>query len=398
MPAVCFYFQIHQPRRLRRFRVFDRGHDYYDDDPNAQVLRRVAGKCYLPTTALLLEQIEKQRGRFKVAFSLTGSVLEQLDRWAPDVIDRFRTLAETGCVEFLSETYHHTLASIYSPGGFEDEVDRHDTMIEDLFGQRPAVFRNTELVYSDAIAGQVAAMGGPGGRFRAVLAEGVDRLLDGRSPNHLYRPADARAAKTLTLLLKHHRLSDDLAFRFGEKNWEHHPLTAKTYAGWLTQQPGDLVNLFMDFETFGEHKWADTGIFDLLADLPGEVLKQGGRFLTPSEAADAFKAADTYSSPEPTSWADTERDLSAWTGNTMQSSAIDALYALEQPVRDTRDAELLADWQSLGTSDHFYYMSTKHQDDGAVHAYFNPYDSPYDAYLNYMNVLENLRERAERKT
>ncbi|XAL99380.1 glycoside hydrolase family 57 protein [Phycisphaeraceae bacterium D3-23] len=392
MPAVCLYFQLHQPRRLRRFRVFEAGHDYYDDEANAQILRRVAGKCYLPTTALLLDQITANRGKFRVAFSLTGQVIEQLQRWSPEVIERFVALAQTGCVEFLAETYNHSLSSCYSPGSFEDEVDRHDTLIEDLFGQRPAVFRNTELVYSDAIAKQVAAMG----RYRAVLAEGVDRLLDGRTPNTPYRPAEPSAARSLALLLKNHRLSDDLAFRFGEQSWEHHPLTAATYAQWLTDQPGEAVNLFMDFETFGEHKWVNTGIFDLLKALPSEVLGRGGRFVTPGEAADLFVPKDTYAAPDVTSWADTERDLSAWNGNTMQSSAIKALYDLEQPVLNTRDAELLADWQSLGTSDHFYYMSTKHQDDGAVHAYFNPYDSPYDAYLNYMNVLENLKQRVAR--
>lgn len=390
MPAVCLYFQVHQPRRLRRYRVFDIGEDYFDDAHNSQVLRRVAGKCYLPATALLLDLIEQHRGKFKLAFSLTGEVIEQFQRWSPDVLDRFRQLAETGCVEFLSETYNHTLASVYDPECFVDEVDRHDALIEDLFGQRPTVFRNTELIYSDAVAGLVAGMG----RFRAVLAEGVDRLLEGRTPNTPYRPA-GDAAQSLTLLLKHHRLSDDLAFRFGEKNWEHHPLSTKTYAGWLNDQPGEVVNLFMDFETFGEHKWADTGIFELLGDLPEAVLKGGGGFVTPSEAAETFTATDTYAAPKPTSWADTERDLSAWNGNAMQSSALAVLYALHGPVFRARDAKLLADWQSLGTSDHFYYMSTKHADDGAVHAYFNPYDSPYDAYLNYMNVLERIKSRSD---
>lgn len=392
MPAVCFYFQLHQPRRLRRFRVFEAGHDYYDDDTNAQILRRVAGKCYLPATALLLDRIEHHRGRFKAAFSLTGQVIEQLQRWSPEVIERFRALAQTGCVEFLAETYNHSLSSCYSPGSFADEVERHDALIEDLFGHSPSVFRNTELVYSDDIARQVAAMG----RYRAVLAEGVDRLLDGRTPNAVYRPADKQAARSHSLLLKNHRLSDDLAFRFGEPGWEHHPLSAATYAQWLTDQPGDVVNLFMDFETFGEHKWADSGIFDLLRALPEAILSHGGQFVTPGEAADRFTAVDTYSAPELTSWADTERDLSAWNGNTMQSSAIAALYALCDSIHATGDADLLADWQSLGTSDHFYYMSTKHEDDGTVHAYFSPYDSPYDAYLNYMNVLGNLKLRVER--
>ena len=391
MPAVCFYFQVHQPRRLRRFRVFEAGHDYFDDEANSQILRRVASKCYLPTTALLLEQIEQHRGRFKVAFSLTGQVIEQCQRWAPEVIDRFRALAQTGCVEFLAETYNHSLSSCYCPMSFEDEVDRHGALIEDLFGQSPSVFRNTELVYSDAIAQQVAAMG----KYRAVLAEGVDGLLAGRTPNAVYRPADKDAARSLSLLLKNHRLSDDLAFRFGETRWEHHPLSAATYAKWLTDQAGDVVNLFMDFETFGEHKWANTGIFELLKALPGEVLSRGGRFVTPGEAADRFAPTDVYSAPDVTSWADTERDLSAWNGNAMQASAIQSLYAMQGAVHAARDAALLADWQTLGTSDHFYYMSTKHQDDGAVHAYFNPYDSPYDAYLNYMNVLENLRGRVE---
>ena len=392
MPAVCLYFQVHQPYRLRRYRAFDTGPDYHDDDRNSQTLRRVANKCYLPATALLLKLIQQHRGRFRLAFSLTGEVIEQFRRWSPDVLDQFRGLAQTGCVEFLSETYSHSLSSCYAPACFEDEVDRHDTLIEELFGQRPTVLRNTELIYSDAIGDTVARMG----RFRAVLAEGVDRLLDGRTPNTPYRPAGADAAASLTLLLKNHRLSDDLAFRFGEPSWAHHPLSARTYAGWLADQPGDVVNLFMDFETFGEHKWADTGIFELLGQLPGEVLGRGLRFVTPGEAADAFAPAGTYAAPEPTSWADTERDLSAWRGNAMQSSALQAFYALYPAAVATGDPKLCADWQSLGTSDHFYYMSTKPHADGEIHAYFSPYDSPYEAYLNYMNVLENLQTRVER--
>lgn len=386
MPDICFYFQVHQPRRLRRYSVFETEPAYFDDQANAHILRRVAQKCYMPATALLLRQVQRHGDRFTVAFSLTGQVIEQLQRWAPEVIDQFRKLAQTGCCEFLSETYDHSLASLYSPDDFEDQVTRHDELIDDMFGQTPSVFRNTELIYSNDLAKQLVKFG----RFRGVLAEGVDALLDGRSPNHVYQ-SPGKAA--LPVLLKNHRLSDDLAFRFSDTTWPHYPLKPGTYAQWLADASGEVVNLFIDFETFGEHQWEQTGIFGFLENLPDAVLSTGSRFLTPSQAIEKYDPHDTYDAPQVTSWADTERDISAWQGNAMQSAALQELYKIEDQIKQTHDAALIRDWHALTTSDHFYYMCTKYYADAAVHAYFNPYESPYDAYINYMNVLDNLKGR-----
>ncbi len=391
MPDVCFYFQVHQPRRLRRYSVFETEPTYFDDDANSRILRRVAQKCYLPATSLLLRQIQRHGDRFVVAFSLTGQVIEQLQRWAPEVLDRFRALAQTGCVEFLSETYDHSLASLYSPDEFAHQVARHDELIDSLFGQTPSVFRNTELIYNNALADTLAKLG----RFRGVLAEGVDSLLAGRSPNHVYQSPGAVA---MPILLKNHRLSDDLAFRFSDPSWPHYPLKPGTYANWLADASGQIVNLFIDFETFGEHQWEQTGIFGFLDNLPDAVLSNGCRFFTPSQAIERYDPADTYNAPQVTSWADTERDISAWQGNAMQSAALNELYAIESAVKATHGSELIHDWQALSTSDHFYYMCTKYYADAAVHAYFNPYESPYDAYINYMNVLDNLKGRLEALT
>ena len=388
MPDVCFYFQVHQPRRLRRYSVFETEPTYFDDDANSRILRRVAQKCYMPATALLLRQIQRHGDRFTVAFSLTGQVIEQLQRWTPEVLDQFRKLAQTGCVEFLSETYDHSLASLYSPDDFAHQIARHDELIDDLFGQTPSVFRNTELIYNNALADTLAQLG----RFRGVLAEGVDHLLDGRSPNHVYQ---SPGSIPLPILLKNHRLSDDLAFRFSDTSWPHYPLKPATYANWLKDASGEVVNLFIDFETFGEHQWEQTGIFGFLEHLPDAVLSNGSRFLTPSQAIERIDPADTYDAPQVTSWADSERDISAWQGNAMQAAALQELYAIEKPIKATHDAQLIHDWQALSTSDHFYYMCTKYYADAAVHAYFNPYESPYDAYINYMNVLDNLKGRLE---
>lgn len=388
MPDVCFYFQVHQPRRLRRYSVFETEPTYFDDDANSTILRRVAQKCYLPATELLLRQIERHGDRFVVAFSLTGQVIEQFQRWTPEVLERFRQLAETGCVEFLSETYDHSLASQYSAEDFEHQVTRHDELIDDLFGQRPSVFRNTELIYANALTKTLSKFG----RFRGVLAEGVDDLLEGRSPNHVYHsPGKA----PMPILLKNHRLSDDLAFRFSDPNWPHYPLKAGTYAQWLADASGDVANLFIDFETFGEHQWEQSGIFDFLEHLPDAILANGNKFLTPSQAIERYDPVDIYDAPQVTSWADSERDISAWQGNAMQSAALNDLYAIEKQIKATHDTALIKDWHALSTSDHFYYMCTKYYADADVHAYFNPYESPYDAYINFMNVLDNLKGRLE---
>ncbi len=393
MASVCFYFQVHQPFRLRRYSVFDSESNYFDDARNRQILEKVAGKCYLPATELLLKLIREHEGRFRVAFSLTGTVVEQFKLWCPRMIDLLGELAQTGSVEFLSETYHHSLAFLYSRDEFREQIDRHRALMHDLLGVSPTVFRNTELIYNNELAQYVASLGG----YAGVIAEGADHVLGQRSPNSLYTAPDANGIK---LLLKNYRLSDDIAFRFSNKGWEDWPLTAEKFAGWINQinDDGHVCNLFMDYETFGEHQWADTGIFDFLGSLPQAVFDAGdgqNEFKTPSECLAAFDSLGEYDVPHMISWADTERDLSAWLGNAMQSNALHELYKLEKPVKETGDDTLINDWRMLTTSDHFYYMCTKYFADGDVHKYFNPYESPYDSYINFMNVLDNLRTRIE---
>ena len=399
MPAVCFYFQVHQPFRLRRYSVFDADSHYFDDAANAKIVRRVSEKCYLPATQLLLDLVKKHKGAFRVAFSITGCVIDQWREHAPDTLDVLRQLVATGCCELLSETYYHSLSFLYSRNDFAQQVRAHRALMSELFDVTPTVFRNTELIYSDSLAEAVANMGG----YRAILAEGADHVLQGRSPNVVYQP---RSTNQLALLLKNYRLSDDIAFRFSFRDWKHWPLTVEKYAHWVATNfssegsdrshlPNELCNLYMDFETFGEHQWPETGIFSFLALLPQHLLELGCTFVTPSEAADRFEPRDTLDVPNMISWADTERDLSAWLGNAMQSNALHELYKLEPLVRKTGDAAMLEDWRKLSCSDHFYYMCTKYFADQAVHKYFNPYESPYDSYINYMNVLDNLRARVE---
>ena len=389
MATVCFYFQIHQPRRLRRFSIFHTGFDYFDDEQNRTIAEKVATKCYLPAADLLLSLIEQYPDQFRIAFSITGCILEQWRQFTPAVIDRFKQLAATGCVEFLSETYHHSLAFLYSKDEFGAQVRLHRELIESLFGYDPTTFRHTELIYNNALAAHLAKLD----HIAAVLAEGADQVLQGRSPNVLYQSA----GNELPVLLKNYRLSDDIAFRFSNQSWPDWPLTAEKFATSVTSlgKDAELCNLFMDFETFGEHQWEDTGIFRFLQSLPAAILDAGHRFATPSQIASGFSPADRYDTPAVTSWADTERDLSAWAGNAMQTSALRDLYRLEKPVKDTGDRQLLADWRYLTTSDHFYYMCTKYFADQDVHRYFSPYESPYDSYINFMNVLDNLRCRVE---
>ena len=386
--SVCLYFQVHQPNRLRQYRFFDIGKNshYYDDFTNRTILRRIAQKCYLPMNELLLQQIEEQKGAFKVAFSITGTALEQFDRYCPEVLDSFKKLAATGCVEFLSETYYHSLSSLASESEFKHQVAKHKEAIEKYFGVTPTTFRNTELIYSDSIANMVGDLG-----FKTILTEGAKHVLGWQSPNYLYK---ATTKKNQKLLLRNSGLSDDIAFRFSNKGWENWPLTTDKFVSWLKSGDGEIVNLFMDYETFGEHQAASTGIFDFMKYLPAAVLADGEfEFVTPARAARKHKPVAPLCIPDAISWADEERDTSAWLGNELQNEAFNKLYSLSEKLAILNDAELWSDFGHLQESDHFYYMCTKFFSDGAVHKYFNPYDTPFEAFINYMNVLSDFMLR-----
>jgi alpha-amylase len=392
MPAVCFYFQVHQPYRLRPFTIFDVGADsrpsYFDEAKNAEIIKRVADKCYRPTNALLLEQIRQHGDKFSVAFSLTGTVIEQLAAHAPDVLDSFRALAKTGQVELLCETDLHSLSAVFDWNEFAIEVEAHKRRITDVFGVTPTTFRNTELIYSDALARQVERLG-----FSAVLLDGVPRVLGGRSAGHVYTAA---GTNRLPILTKNSQLSDDIAFRFSSRAWSEWPLTAPKFAAWVRALAGadDTVNLFLDYETFGEHQWESTGIFDFLRALPAEILRYPeNRFVTPATLARTVPSQGLIDCPDWISWADIDRDLTAWLGNSLQHEAARQVYDLREPVLASGDAALIQSWQRLLTSDHFYYMCLKWFADGDVHKYFSPYGSPYDAYIYYINVLQDIRVR-----
>lgn len=390
--SICFYFQVHQPHRLRLYRFFDIGREdyYYDDFANKTILKRVAEKCYLPANELMLELIKRYKGNFKVTYSISGTVLEQFREYAPEVIESFRELAKTGSVEFLAETYAHSLSSLTSAKEFKEQVLMHSNAIESLFGVKPKVFRNTELIYSDVVGAAVAEMG-----YTAMLTEGAKHILGWKSPNYLYTNA---INPRLKLMLKNFRLSDDIAFRFSDRSWENWPLTSDKYAAWLANilSKEEIVNLFMDYETFGEHQGASTGIFEFMCNLPGMILSRGDiKFDTPSGICDRHQPVAPLHVPFPISWADEERDTSAWLGNELQNEAFAKLYALEDDVKNTNDPKLLSDFRRLQQSDHFYYMCTKFFSDGAVHKYFNPYDTPYEAFINYMNVLSDFNLRIQ---
>ena len=390
--SICLYFQVHQPNRLRLYRFFDIGKDshYYDDFANRTILRRVAQRCYLPMNALLLDLISANKGAFKVAFSISGSVLEQFDRYAPEVIDSFRKLADTGCVEFLSETYYHSLASLVSESEFKHQVMKHKAAIEHYFGVTPKAFRNTELIYSDAIGQMVYDMG-----FKTMLTEGAKHVLGWKSPNYVYSCAMAPGLK---LLLKNSSLSDDIAFRFSDRTWADWPLTGEKYLAWLkaSAQNDEIVNLFMDYETFGEHQKAQSGIFDFMKFLPEVVLNDGEfEFVTPSQASKKHRPVGELDVPDPISWADEERDVTAWLGNELQNDAFGKINEQVEKLALLNDEALWSDFGHLQESDHFYYMCTKFFSDGAVHKYFNPYDTPYEAFINYMNVVSDFILRVD---
>ncbi|MBX6334471.1 polysaccharide deacetylase family protein, partial [Candidatus Saccharibacteria bacterium] len=323
--------------------------------------------------------------------SITGTAIEQMEAWAPEALQSFKNLTDTGRVEIVAETYHHSLAFFYSRSEFEQQVKMHERKIQEVFGQTPKVFRNTELAYNNDLAYWADKAG-----YKGILAEGWDKVLGWRSPNFVYRPA---YTDNIRLLMKNYRLSDDIAFRFGDRNWVGWPLTADKFVHWLNES-GEATNfnLFMDYETFGEHQWDHTGIFEFLEHLPAEWLKhEGNTFMTVSEAVDAFEPRDQVDVPYTVSWADVERDLSAWLGNSMQTSAINALYGLEGLILGTGDLALIEDWRKLQTSDHFYYMCTKWFNDGDIHAYFSPYENPYDAFIAFMNAYNDLRFRLAEK-
>ncbi|MBN2698089.1 MAG: glycoside hydrolase family 57 protein [Bacteroidales bacterium] len=390
MRTICLYFQVHQPFRFRRYRFFDIGNDhyYYDDYLNESILRKVADKSYLPTNKLMLELIKKYKGKFKFSLSISGIAVEQFKLYAPEVLESFRELADTGCVEFLSETYAHSLASMKNEEEFLRQIELHRDLIRKEFGQEPVIFRNTELIYSDEIGQTVSRLG-----YKGMLTEGAKHVLGWKSPNYLY--CNALNPK-LKLLLKNFKLSDDIAFRFSNKGWVEYPLTAEKFVSWLNQIPAneDTVNLFMDYETFGEHQWKETGIFEFLKAFPEQVFKHSKfTFNTPSELVSRLQVIAAANVPYPISWADEERDLTAWLGNEMQHEAFNKLYSLQDKVYQSDEKSLIQDFMYLQVSDHFYYMSTKFFSDGAVHSYFNPYNTPYEAFINFMNILSDFEIR-----
>ncbi|HSX37038.1 MAG TPA: glycoside hydrolase family 57 protein [Patescibacteria group bacterium] len=395
--SIVLYLHVHQPYRIGHYTMFDTGtrHDYFSSPPkgrtnNEQILHKVTSKSYLPTNERLLKLLQKHP-EFKLSLSITGTVLEQLEKWSPETLQSFQHLVQTGRVEMVAETYHHSLAFFYSRPEFEMQVKMHREKVEQLFGQTPQVFRNTELAYNNEVAAWADKAG-----YKGILAEGWDPILGWRSPNYVYRPV---YTENIRLLMKNYSLSDDIAFRFGDRQWKEWPLTAEKFAHWLSEdKDGAAYNLFMDYETFGEHQWSESGIFDFLEHMPEEWLKTDGHsFMTVSEAATGIKPVGEIDVPATTTWADTERDLSAWLGNPMQQEAIEALYDLQDRIIGSGDLALIEDWRKLQTSDHFYYMCTKWFNDGDIHAYFSPYESPYEAYINFMNAYHDLRFRLMEK-
>ena len=396
MRAICLYLHIHQPVRYRQYSIFDvaNNSNYFTDrydgrQSNERIFKKVAEKSYKPMLDLLERNMVKYPG-FKVSFSITGTWLDQAEQWGPEFIAQIKRMVERGQAEIVGETYYHSLAFFYNRDEFEAQVAEHAAKIKQLFGITPKVFRNTELAYNDQLAHWADEQG-----YKGILAEGWDKILGWRSPNYVYQPA---GCKNLRLLLKNYRLSDDIAFRFSNRNWSEWPLTVPKYQKWLDDDclRGNLINLFMDFETFGEHQWADTGIFDFMDTLiPSWLGEYDNKFLTVSEACDSSAPAGEISMPETVTWADTERDLSAWASNSMQTSGQDDLYALREQILETGDEQLIRDWRYMTTSDHPYSMCTKYWNDGDVHAYFSAYASPYESFMYFMNVLRDLEYRVE---
>lgn len=417
--SICFYFQVHQPLRLSPYNFFNRADKpiyFKGESPytNKFFVKKVGKKSYHPTNNLLLDLIAKHK-EFKCSFSISGIALEQFEKYDPSLIESFQKLVRTRKVELLSETYYHSLSWIYSKEEFAEQIMLHRKKIFKLFKKRPKIFRNTELIYNNELANFVRKLG-----FEAILAEGWDSYLKYKSPNFVYEapkfnlhPEDEkiikrfkikdRSNRRIPLLLKNYKLSDDIAFRFSDRNWNEHPLTVEKFANWVEQAPGETINLFMDYETFGEHQWEDSGIFKFLEKLPAELLKRGIGFRTPSETINTFDIKDSIDIHNLVSWADLERDLSAWLGNKMQQHAANQIYKYEGLVKSVannltnklKKRKLLSTWRKLQTSDHFYYMSTKYWNDGDIHKYFSPYESPYDAYINYMNIVNDFSDKLQ---
>lgn len=390
MKTICLFFQVHQPFRHRRYRFFDIGNDhyYYDDYSNDAIMRKIADKSYLPGNELFLNLIDKLEGKLKIAFSITGTALEQFELYAPEVIDSFRDLAKTGCVEFLSETYSHSLSALKDIDTFKDQVKQHDEKIFGLFGQKPRVFRNTEMIYSNDIGEEILKMG-----YSAMLTEGAKQILGWKSPNFLYVNA---ANPRLKVLMRNFKLSDDLAFRFSNRNWSEYPLTAEKYINWLLSldESEEVINLFLSYDALGEKQAAESGIFQFISAFTEQVVKNDQLvFATPSEVVNRLQPVSSVNVPGSISWADEERDLTAWLGNEMQKEAFNKLYELSKRMKRCKDQDLLKDWNYLQASDHFYYMSTKHSLDGNINRSENPFDSPYEAFINYMNVLSDFKLR-----
>jgi len=428
MPSLCFYFQIHQPIRLKReYSFFDIGnnHLYEDVSLNREICNKVSKNCYIPATRLMIDLVEKFKGKFKISFSITGTALEQFQQFDPEVLELFKELHKSGCIEFIAESYYHSLAFLFSPNEFQQQVEKHKQTIKEIFGEEPITFRNTELIYSNAIALEAKNMG-----FKNILAEGSENILgqlssdpSGKSisgkkalsgsnaTSHplslkLYNP---KGLPDINLLLRNYKLSDDIAFRFSWKKWKKYPLTARKYVKWLSDAFSSsaeagcdadkaIINLFMDYETLGEHHSAETGILNFYEDLITKVInKTDIEFIMPKEVSLKHKQAEEIDVPDNTSWADEERDISAWTGNTMQRSALNLIYKIEKKIKSLGDNDLIHLWRKLQTSDHFYYMSTKRFKDGDVHKYFNYFSTPYDAYIIYCNIVNDLYETIKKR-
>ena len=397
MRAICLYLHIHQPVRYREYSIFDVANDsnYYSSDFNSRqnnerIFRKVTEKSYRPMLNLL-ERNMNQYPSFKISFSITGTWIDQAQKWAPELIAQIKRMIDKGQVEIVGETYYHSMSFFYNRDEFEIQVKMHADKIQELFGVRPKAFRNTELAYNDKLASWADSQ-----NYDVILAEGWDKVLGWRSPNYVYRPINCQRVK---LLLKNYRLSDDIAFRFSNRNWKEWPLTVPKYQQWVNNDclRGPLTNLFMDFETFGEHQWRDTGIFNFLDNfIPSWLNQYDNKFVTVSEASQIMSPVDNISMPDVVTWADTERDLSAWASNSMQHSAMHDLFALRESILSSNDSKLINDWRYLTTSDHTYAMCTKYWNDGDVHAYFSAYASPYEAFMYFENVLRDLEYRTKK--